>query len=126
MSVSKPTETKDASLTRDVLAALRYYIGTRRAILILGVPALVGGLALNWSWLVAVGAAPIILSTLPCLVMCALGLCMHKVTGARSVPEENAPAAQLAPPHPQWTPRQTRMLSCCSGTDNADAASDSK
>jgi hypothetical protein len=35
-----------------------------------------GGAALGWPWLVAVGAAPIILSVLPCAVMCALGLCM--------------------------------------------------
>ena len=34
------------------------------------------GLALNWSGLVAVGAAPLILGILPCAAMCAVGLCM--------------------------------------------------
>lgn len=35
----------------------------------------IGGLVAGWPWLVAAGIAPILLSTLPCLVMCALGLC---------------------------------------------------
>jgi hypothetical protein len=34
------------------------------------------GLALNWSWLVAIGVAPLLLTALPCVAMCALGLCM--------------------------------------------------
>lgn len=38
--------------------------------------AVVGGLAFNWSWFIAVGVAPLLLSLLPCVVMCALGLCM--------------------------------------------------
>src|SRR5262249_54193299 len=42
----------------------------------LGAGVLLTGIALNWSWLVAVGIAPILLSTLPCLVMCGLGVCM--------------------------------------------------
>ena len=41
------------------------------AILVLGL-----GLALNWSWLVAAGIAPLILGLAPCAAMCALGLCM--------------------------------------------------
>ena len=83
MSISEPTEMKDTSLKRDVLAALRYYLGTRRAILTLGGAALVGGLALNWNWLVAIGAAPILLSTLPCLIMCGFGVCMMCRSGER-------------------------------------------
>jgi hypothetical protein len=39
------------------------------------------GLALNWSWLVAVGIAPILIAVLPCLAMCALGLCMSRAGG---------------------------------------------
>ena len=38
-----------------------------------------GALVLGWDWLVAAGMASIILAMAPCLVMCALGLCMsHK------------------------------------------------
>jgi hypothetical protein len=35
------------------------------------------GFAWQWSWLVAIGIAPFLISTAPCLAMCALGLCMH-------------------------------------------------
>jgi hypothetical protein len=37
----------------------------------------------GWAWLVAAGLAPIILSTLPCLVMCAFGVCMMCRSGAQ-------------------------------------------
>lgn len=47
--------------------------------------AFAGGLALNWNWLVAVGVAPLLLSALPCVAMCALGLCMSR-GGSRSQP----------------------------------------
>jgi hypothetical protein len=30
----------------------------------------------GWAWLVAAGLAPIILSSLPCLIMCGLGVCI--------------------------------------------------
>ena len=35
----------------------------------------VAGLALNWNWLVAVGALPILIGVVPCLAMCAFHLC---------------------------------------------------
>ena len=35
--------------------------------------------AANWSWLLASGTAAVLLSALPCLVMCGLGLCMNKL-----------------------------------------------
>ncbi len=43
--------------------------------------ALVGGtgaLVLGWDWVVAAGLASIIIGLAPCLVMCALGLCMNR------------------------------------------------
>lgn len=44
--------------------------------LILGAMALIGaGLWLNWSWVAAIGAAPLILALAPCAVMCGLGYC---------------------------------------------------
>ena len=36
------------------------------------------GLFLGWDWLVAVGAASIIIALAPCLIMCGLGLCMNR------------------------------------------------
>lgn len=47
--------------------------------------ALIGaGLFWQWSWLVAIGVAPVRLSLAPCAAMCALGLCMNKMTGSKS------------------------------------------
>jgi hypothetical protein len=48
-----------------------------RRVLMLAAMALIGaGFFLNWGWLTAVGAAPLILALAPCAVMCGLGLCM--------------------------------------------------
>lgn len=76
MSLSESTKPENTSLMRDVLSAARYYLGGRRALLIAAVAIAAVGLALNWNWLVALGLAPILLSTLPCLVMCAFGVCI--------------------------------------------------
>ena len=44
--------------------------------ILLGVAALaIGGAALGWPWLVALGIAPILLSLAPCALMCAFGVC---------------------------------------------------
>lgn len=40
-----------------------------------------GAAAWQWSWLVAIGAAPVLLSAAPCAAMCGLGLCMHRMVG---------------------------------------------
>lgn len=58
--------------------------------IILGVSALgIGGAALRWPWLVAIGLAPIVLSLLPCAVMCGLGFCMMG-KGMNSAGSQNA------------------------------------
>lgn len=70
-------EPSDASLTREALYAVRYYLGNRWSLIGLIVFAAAIGLYVGgWGWLVAAGLAPIILSTLPCLIMCGLGVCM--------------------------------------------------
>ncbi len=72
----------DASLSRDILAASKYGIYRlrsrlgRRGLIAVGVLVVAAGLALNWSWLVAIGVAPLLLTALPCVAMCALGICM--------------------------------------------------
>jgi len=94
MATIRQPDSDDGSLGRGVLYALRYYLGGRRGLLILATLALFGGLVFNWSWLVAVGAAPLLLAALPCAAMCALGLCMNKVTGGscKSSQAENTAA----------------------------------
>ena len=55
---------------------LRSWIGNRRVLAVAGLGVTGGGLALGWGWLSTVGIAPLIVSAAPCLIMCALGLCM--------------------------------------------------
>src|SRR5674476_1486478 len=81
MTIVPSTDTSDRSLARDVLDAARYHLGGRRTLFVLAAVLIVGGIALNWGWLVAAGLAPILIAILPCAVMCALGLCMHKIAG---------------------------------------------
>ena len=87
MTPSDSTKVAKASPARDLLDAARHYLGGRRALLILAIGALIGGIALNWNWLVAAGVAPLLLTALPCLVMCGLGLCMNKLIGGSCAPE---------------------------------------
>lgn len=59
--------------------------------LLLGAAALgliAAAMAWQWSWLVAAGVAPLLLSIAPCAAMCGLGLCMHRIGGrtCNSVP----------------------------------------
>lgn len=78
---TQQSQSQDGSLGRDLLYALRYYLGSRRGVLVLAGLAITAGLALNWSWLAAAGIAPILIIVLPCLAMCALGLCMNRSGG---------------------------------------------
>lgn len=82
---TESSSTSQASLGRDILHATRYYLGGSRGLIAAGAAIVVAGLAFNWSWLVATGIAPLLLSVLPCVAMCALGLCMNRMTG-RSCP----------------------------------------
>src|SRR6516164_6130673 len=96
MAVVKPTKTAEVPLSRLGLNLVRSYLGNRWALLVL-----FAGIALNWSWLVAAGIAPILLSTLPCLVMCGLGLCIlcgssEKQTAARDAADAATSSAPLA------------------------------
>ena len=105
MATTRRSQSEDGSLGRDLLYALRYYLGSRRGLLVLAGLAITAGLALNWSWLAAAGIAPILISVLPCLAMCALGLCMNRSggkscsTAARNAdpvePEDEKPATQV-------------------------------
>lgn len=55
----------------------RYGLGRPRVLLLIAAVLAVGGVVFNWSWLVAVGAAPVLLALLPCAAMCAIGICMR-------------------------------------------------
>jgi hypothetical protein len=74
----------------------RLILGSRRFWLVLMAVAVVAAAAFNWSWLVAVGVAPLLLTLLPCAAMCALHLCASKgadgsCTGKRQEASGRAP-----------------------------------
>lgn len=61
---------------RNMAIALGRWLRGPRGYIAAGVLLSAGGLALGWSWLAAVGVLPILFSALPCVAMCALGICM--------------------------------------------------
>ena len=78
----KSSRPDEATWGRKILDTSRYGINRlqarlgMRGLIVLGGAVIVAGLALNWSWLVAIGLAPLLLTALPCVVMCAVGVCM--------------------------------------------------
>lgn len=73
-------------LGRAWLRAAGYYLSRKRTLIVLAT----AGVALNWSWLVAAGIAPVLISLLPCAAMCALGLCMKGMGGSSSCSKQEA------------------------------------
>jgi hypothetical protein len=59
--------------------------------------AVVIGAVINWSWLVAVGIAPLLVTVLPCALMCALGLCVNKMTGRSCSTSSTSPDHSSTP-----------------------------
>lgn len=59
-------------------AGLKGLVTGPRRWMLLGAVVVAGGLAMGWDQLVLLGLAPLLVSLLPCLVMCGLGLCMMK------------------------------------------------
>ena len=77
--------------TRDLIRAR---LGNRWTLAIGGTAIIVAGLALGWNWLTAVGLAPLILSLAPCLIMCALGLCMMSRGSSSSATQSSVEQAK--------------------------------
>ena len=68
------SEANDPALARRT--GQRWLPPDRRGLIISGIAIVGAGAALNWGWLTAVGAAPLLLALAPCALMCALDLCM--------------------------------------------------
>jgi hypothetical protein len=77
----------------------RSILGNSRFWLALAAAVLIASAAFSWSWLVAVGVAPLLLTLLPCAVMCALGLCMRKDTNASCHDSPQEPTTRQPPVH---------------------------
>ncbi|WP_217577276.1 hypothetical protein [Mesorhizobium sp. GbtcB19] len=95
MTSTELIPTRQASPSRGARSILRSTFGGRCRLIAAGAGIVVAGLAFNWSWLVAAGVAPVLLSVLPCVAMCVLGLCMNRMTG-RSCATENASSGETA------------------------------
>lgn len=85
-------------MVRELVAALRRPASSR---LLWGIAlaAGIGAAALGWKWLTAVGAASVLVSVLPCVAMCALGICMHRRGGGSC--HEHAPPNAGRPSAPE-------------------------
>jgi hypothetical protein len=96
-----------------IVRVARQYLTGRRGLLLLAAIALFAGAALNWSWLVAAGIAPLLITALPCVAMCALGLCANRMMGkscsAEATPDKpsdlsiDQPPSQAGAPPPRLT-----------------------
>jgi hypothetical protein len=67
----------------------RYAFRSRTGLLVIGGGLAAVGMYMGWDWLVAAGLAPVVLAVLPCVAMCAAGLCMIRIGG-----KPCSPAAQ--------------------------------
>lgn len=74
-TMMQTTQASRQSVGRWAGARVRRYAGNRRVLVLLALLVVGAGLALNWSWLVAAGIAPVVLLLAPCAAMCALGMC---------------------------------------------------
>lgn len=72
-----PDQPPQTTLAQDLMTLGRYGLGSRTGKLLIGAGIVASGLFLGWDWLVAAGLAPVVLGVLPCVAMCAAGLCMN-------------------------------------------------
>jgi hypothetical protein len=126
MAASQSTKSLNASAGRFSGTAARRYITNKWFLLAAAGVAFVAIAAMSWSWLVAAGIASVVLSVLPCLVMCGLGLCMHRFIGGKAGPQ----AIGSAPPDGSEVSTQATApdsapiyaSSCCAGATHGISA----
>ena len=77
MKVAVPVPVRPEDRSTSCLAASGMW---RKPVVWLVLITLIGaGLVVNWNWLVAAGALPVVLVALPCLAMCALHICSLRI-----------------------------------------------
>ena len=77
------------------------WLSRRNVLIAVALAAGAGALFLGWDWLVAAGVASIIVAMAPCLVMCALGLCMSRKSGNPTSATTAAPTGTSLPDEQQ-------------------------
>lgn len=122
-----PTETPSPAATspetplrQDLFHAARYYLRGWRGLVALAVLFAIPAFMIGGPWLVAAGLVPILVSLAPCLIMCALGLCMMKAANKNTAGSGAANAAPSDPSTPVVVPATTSAVtpavaddSCC-------------
>ena len=86
IAVSQP-ERRSVDVVALMASAVRLargFLRSRWGLVLAAALAVAGGLALGWEWLALAGVLPLVLSVLPCVAMCALGLCMMKGADGKS------------------------------------------
>ncbi len=93
--VARPVERGgDAgAVLASVARLLRGLLRSRLGLILTAAVIVTAGLALGWEWLSAAGALPLLLSVLPCVAMCALGLCMMKGSNGKSCSSQQGSAS---------------------------------
>ena len=102
-SIAKQSDTRAISSVQAARNLLVAGLHHRVVLASAGVAATGAGLALGWDWLSAVGIAPLIVATAPCLIMCAFGMCMMGMgrgNQAGSSPGTTSTAEQSVPANP--------------------------
>ncbi len=102
--------------SRSLAAWLSAAVPGPRRFTVLAALVLVLGAALNWSWLVAAGVAPLLVSALPCVAMCALGLCMNRMAGCE---DKASPAIR---PETEFEPVSIGPSGSCCSSGQEDTA----
>lgn len=97
-TIAKQPDASALSGAQTARNLLSLALGNRLVLATAGIGVTGAGLALGWDWLSAIGVAPLIVATAPCLIMCALGMCMMGKGNRQSVPPAGASDAQSDPP----------------------------
>ena len=89
-----------AGLLASAIRLARGLLRSRRGLVLSSALVVAGGLALGWEWLALAGVLPLALSVLPCVAMCALGLCMMKGGDGKScsTPKDSGGMVGAKPP----------------------------
>lgn len=94
-------QTPADSPTNNRTSVFTSWSGDRRVLAVVGLAISATGLAIGWDWLTAVGIAPLIVSAAPCLVMCALGLCVirrnQQACSSEPAPGAGEPSTHIEP-----------------------------
>ena len=99
MESARPIDTNPAASACCATGTKRGWANRRNLFIGLAVAGGAAGMFFGWDWLVAAGLAGIVLGVLPCLAMCALGLCANRLMqGKRQPGGQSAPAPQPGAP----------------------------